>query len=235
MYGISNSETYEQEHENLNASTILTNLEKWYELEDTFNEKEKSMLADVIWCNDKSITAKNFTFDPTLSQYSGLGFGKEYTWYGAVARLASENKYDVSENPTTTLICPDASSENYEYKNISKFTSNDTVNGNGNLKYNIGMLSIDEIIYAGQIYGPGTKNCTFYLYSNSNAFWWTLTPNSYRASSNDARVFVLNDSTGGHNVSIQYGLRPSIALISNIKITNMNQNGTISNPYIIAE
>ena len=46
-----------------------------------------------------------------------------------------------------TFICPD---DNNGGK-LSKFTVKDTNNGNGNLNYKIGLLTVDEILFAGNI------------------------------------------------------------------------------------
>ena len=50
MYGTPSSSTYAATHANINKSTILKNLETWYDLKlKSYSDK----LADTIWCNDK--------------------------------------------------------------------------------------------------------------------------------------------------------------------------------------
>ena len=74
MYGAPGSSTYEATHANKNKSTILTNLETWYN--NNLNSYE-SVIEDNVFCNDKNIYG------------SGLGNGTNTTYYGATQRLIS--------------------------------------------------------------------------------------------------------------------------------------------------
>ena len=51
-YGTPGSSTYEATHANTNKSTILTNLEAWYD-KNNLKDYEK-VIADTVWCNDKT-------------------------------------------------------------------------------------------------------------------------------------------------------------------------------------
>ena len=82
MYGIAGSTTYEETHANTNKSTILTNLEKWY---NNNLKTYESVIDDNVFCNDKSIFG------------SGLGYGTNQTYYGAYGRLYT--------NKTPSLKC----------------------------------------------------------------------------------------------------------------------------------
>jgi len=139
MYGEENSQTYALEHTNNNKSTILTTLETWYN-NNLANYDAK--LADVIWCADKSTTDN--------------GYGISSSNYGTYNRL---------NNPTSsapTLLCPvDKNSGK-----LSKFTTNDATSGNGALTYKIGLLTADEVAFAGAIYGT-VKHSTFGRISGS--------------------------------------------------------------------
>ena len=138
MYGQVGASDYASAHANTNKSTILTNLETWY---NNNLESYESKLADTIWCNDKS----------TVS--GGPGYGTNSTNYAASNRLTSTKQ--------PTLICPN---DNNGGK-LSKFTVKDTTNGNGNLTYKIGLLTADEIAFAGSI--AGTSNHSTYLQENT--------------------------------------------------------------------
>ena len=74
-YGTAGASDYASAHANTNKSTILTNLETWYNNNDNFKKYEK-VIADTVWCNDKSVS-------------SGLGYGTNKTNYGAKQRLVS--------------------------------------------------------------------------------------------------------------------------------------------------
>ena len=201
MYGATGARDYASTHANTNKSDILKNLETWYTNNLTSYE---SKLADTIWCNDKS----------TVS--GGLGYGTNTTNYGAYNRLASTKQ--------PTLKCPN---DNNGGK-LSKFTVDDTKNGNGNLTYKIGLLTADEIAFAGSI--AYTYNRSTYLQENTGTtWWWSLSPGDFRGSF--ALVWVvgsghLNDDV----VYYSYGLRPVISLISS---TNVTGDGTSENPYVV--
>ena len=201
MYGATGASDYASTHANTNKSDILKNLETWYTNNLTSYE---SKLADTIWCNDKS----------TVS--GGLGYGTNATDYGAYNRLASTKQ--------PTLKCPN---DNNGGK-LSKFTVDDTKNGNGNLTYKIGLLTADEIAFAGSI--AYTYNRSTYLQENTGTtWWWSLSPGRFDGSY--AYVWgVSSGYLGDGNVNGYYGLRPVISLISS---TNVTGDGTSENPYVV--
>ncbi|MDO4375927.1 MAG: hypothetical protein Q4C33_01975 [bacterium] len=208
MYGVAGASDYASAHANINKSTILTNLESWYE-KNLISYGDK--LADVIWCNDKS----------TESDY--LGYGTNYSIYSTFSRDAS-------------LICPD---DNNGGK-LSKFTASDTTNGNGNLEYKIGLLTADELKYAGLIVStnPGYFSSNYSTYLSENAggtVWWTLSPigyDGYRVLKANG-VFVAQASLyygDTSSVTDVYGIRPAIALKSTVLMTG---SGTSEDPYVV--
>ena len=201
MFGTAGSSDYASTHANNNKSDILKNLETWYTNNLTSYE---SKLADTIWCNDKS----------TVS--GGLGYGTNATDYGANNRLASTKQ--------PTLKCPN---DNNGGK-LSKFTVDDTTNGNGNLTYKIGLLTADEIAFAGSI--AYTYNRSTYLQENTGTtWWWSLSPGDFYGGY--AGVWDV-DSGYLYNgvVNNDGGLRPAISLVSS---TNVTGNGTSDNPYVV--
>ena len=236
MYGTASASSYTEAHANTNASTILTNLNKWYTnvLSKQANFKD-SQLADTIWCNDKSVVT-DATFNPgnyTLGTNYGAGTNGNY--YGATKRLVQASSW--SKGGTgPSLICPN---DNNGGK-LSKFTVSDTTNGNGALSgyAKVGLLTADEIAFAGGAYG--TSNATYYIKGNANSGdWWALSP-SY-SDGDGARVCGLhgrNSSADGGlvvvSVSIRYGgVRPALSLQSGVKISSSGI-GSATNPYKIA-
>ena len=201
MYGATGASDYASTHANTNKSDILKNLETWY---NNNLKTYESKLADTIWCNDKS----------TVS--GGLGYGTNATDYGAYNRLASTKQ--------PTLKCPN---DNNGGK-LSKFTVDDTTNGNGNLTYKIGLLTADEIAFAGSI--AYTYNRSTYLQENTGTtWWWSLSPDVF----NGGFAYVWGVGSGDlDDVYVYYndGLRPVISLISS---TNVTGDGTSENPYVV--
>ena len=206
MYGTAGSSDYASTHANINKSTILTNLETWY----TNNlASYESKLADTIWCNDKSTTS---------SYGTGLGYGTNVTYYSAYDRIFSTE--------TPSLICPN---DNNGGK-LSKFTAKDTTNGNGNLTYKIGLLTADEVAFAGD--RPTVNNLTTYLQENSfDRAWWTLSPCFFNSSPISYHVFVNPSNLSWFFDTFSSGLRPAISLVSNITISG--GSGTSEDPYVV--
>ncbi len=210
MYGTPESNSYAETHANINSSTILTNLNKWYTrfLWAQYMEKE---FADIIWCNDKSVVTDT-TFNPyELDLGANFGYGTNTNYYGSLYRLESDSKI---EGTRPSLICPN---DNLGGK-LSKFTVNDTVYGNGALSYPIGLLTADEVTF-----GRGA----FSTSSNSDK-WWTLSPYYFYGS---ATNLVASESGYLQEWSTidAISIRPAIALVSSIKISS--GDGTATNPY----
>ena len=211
MYGQAGASDYASTHANTNKSTILTNLETWYE-NNLLSYEDK--LADTIWCNDKS----------------GGSFGyQNNSYYGAYKRLNSVS----TSKPK--LICP---YDNNGGK-LSKFTVSDSTSGNANLTYKIGLLTADEITLAGYITFSNENESTYlsengnidYSRMRNNTAWWTLSPYSYDEDIQIAYVYkVLNGMLSVYASVTDYA-RPAIALAPNIEISG--GTGTSEDPYIV--
>ena len=249
MYGTAGSNKYAETHANTNKSTILQNLETWYKNNLATYE---SKLADTIWCNDKStkldqtlITASLNTttnkLDISSNNFPGLGYGTNNTLYSGNQRARTNYVYmDTSYNDYgtvgtgPTLICP----LDNEGGKLSKLTVSDTINGNGALEYKVGLLTSDEVLYAGSIdyYGYQALNYSdssinSYLRENAtDGVYWSFSPDRF-----DGSAVVL--SVGGDGsvhvtwVANAGGLRPAVSLISATTISG--GNGTSSNPFVI--
>ncbi len=232
MYGSASASNYADAHANTNASTILTNLNKWYtnvlSKQTGFSD---SQLADTIWCNDKSVVT-DATFNPngwTLG--TNYGYAKNTNYYSAAKRLISASSNSAGGSGPS-LICPN---DNNGGK-LSKFTVGDTKYGNGALNgyAKVGLLTADEIAFAGGAYG--TSNSTYYITGNTNSsWWWALSPSDFAGGGTFVWV-VDGDISGlyGGEVDNDFGVRPSLSLVSNIKISSGTGTGTATNPYKIA-
>lgn len=97
---------------------------------------------------------------------------------------------------------------------------------------NIGLLTIDEIIFAGA--NTTDTNNNYYLYNkNISNTWYTM---SAAKSSNKTLNLFMVDTSGKININISgnlyRGVRPVINLVKNVQVTG---NGTIDEPYQIKE
>ena len=214
MYGTASSSDYVSTHANTNKSTILTNLETWYK-NNLVSYEDK--LSDTIWCNDKS-TLTTYTSGSTYG--TGLGYGKNQTGYGAHNRLYGGNAA-LYANPS--LICPN---DNNGGK-LSKFTVSDITNGNGNLIYKIGLLTADELTFAGYV---SDSSITYLQENATGTYWWSLSPGYFSGISAGVKTVYGAGAllfTDG-SVCSSNGVRPSISLKST---TNVTGEGTSDKPY----
>lgn len=186
-------------HKNVHDSTIKQVIDTWYE-ENLIGYN--SYLADAGFCGDRSIYKE---------EELGLGYGKQETLYGAGGRLSFLDQPQFK--------CP---SENDLY------TLKDSNKGNKALTYSIGLITLDEQIYAGaQI---DIENITYYLYIND--WYWTMS--SFDFNGTYATVGVVSSVSRlqrGYLSLTDRGVRPVINLKPDVKITS--GDGTSSNPYVV--
>ena len=144
--------------------------------------------------------------DRSLS--SGTGIGTTNTEYMAYNR--------VSTNKTPSLKCTQAN---------DKFTITSSL-GNGDLTYPVGLITADEIAYAGGKYS--ISNSSYYLYSGQ--FYVTMSPLDF--ADDFSYVWVMHSTGYLFNVTVNgsLGLRPVISLKSD---TTFSGNGSINQPFEI--
>ena len=210
MYGTTGSSTYASTHANTNDSTIKGVIDTWYHDNMT---SYTSQLEDTIWCNDRSIVTDLANSNGGYySSYTTLGYGTNKTLYGPASRVG----YKVS-NPTPTLKCA---------QDNDKFTVNAS-NGNGALTYPVGLITADEMAYAGGKYS--TSNSSFYLYTGK--YYWALSPFVFHGGI--AVEFALDSDgfLGGTIVVSSFGVRPSVSLQPGIGMTG--GSGTSADPFVI--
>ena len=206
MYGATGASTYAAAHANTNDSTIKAYIDNWYKT-NILGTAYEQYLVDNIFCNERSIS----TYTDRLN--TKLGYGTNLTYYRWAYGPWDGTNYG---NMNMMLTCPQ--------KNDA-FTLSDTINGNGNLTYPVGLLSTDEIVLAG---GWNEENSGYYLYSGQEL--WTLSSHGFF---NIAYAHGVN-SNGYANynnlVSNARGVRP----VLNIKADVLNNgDGTMDNPYHI--
>ena len=157
------------------------------------------------FCGDRTST----TTDGGAPNDTG-GTGTTETYYGA--------RYRLYTNKTPTFECSDKDSDLYTVGGSNK--------GNKALTYPVGLITADEVAYAGGVYGR--SNSSYYLYTNS--YYWTMSPFTF--DDIGARVFFVY-STGDLNrnsVGGSFGVRPAINLRAD---THFNGTGTSDDPYTV--
>jgi len=206
-----NSSNYNLTHANTNDSIVKDYLDTWYQ---TNLSSYSSYLADAGFCNDRTIATSPNTWE---DDDDALGYSNYITYYGAYNRLENLNQ--------PQFACP---------RSHDLFTTVTNGKGNKELDYPIGLLSVDEVTYAGGVYGLDNPN---YYLSNMDGFL-TMSPSYLYRDEYDsyASVFTVhsNGYIGSDKAYNMLPVRPVINLRADIGITSSSQNGTKSNPYIIS-
>ena len=114
------------------------------------------------------------------------------------------------------------------YANTHSNTTNSTTIGNGKLTRMIGLITSDEVMYAGGI--SGTNNKEYYLYSGE--WYWTMAPYffsvlGYAYVGNLGRDGDVFNSYVSNN---SLGVRPVVSLKSD---AISDGSGTASSPFLV--
>ena len=155
--------------------------------------------------NEKYIADAIYCNDRSVS--SGTGIGTTATTYAAKTR---------GDNGTPTLKCPN---------NNDKFTKSTTI-GNGKLTRMIGLITTDEVMYAGGIYE--TNNKEYYLYSST--FYWTMAPYSYASGFADVGSVNYGGDLSDRHVRSASAVRPVVSLKSD---AILGGSGTAASPFLV--
>ena len=215
MYGAPGSSSYAETHKNTNNSTIKTYLDNWY---NNNLSSYADYIEDAIYCNDRSISSVTNLSSLT---FTNEGYATDNTLYMSTERN--------SINHSPSLKC----------SNVNDRFTVSTSKGNGALTVPIGLLTTDEVAFAGayvcdlmsRIY---ITNKSYYLYL-SNTSWWTMTPSYFvNGYANVADVRrdggVDSDNVTNGNASYIGGVRPVVSLKSDVELEG---TGTSDNPFTV--
>lgn len=182
------------------------------------------------WYQNNLIPYSSYLVDTEfLAERDGeKGFNFPFAFVGRVRIWGNNNKGHEFNVPNTYIRL------GTPYTNDIFTTS--TSNGNGKLKYPVGLLTSDEAILAGLrgvINNENTgANPDNYLTCNNT--FWLMTPAEYYNTGSTMVYVNPNGSLGGSlSVATEQLIRPVIALRNNINY--ISGNGTTNNPYIISE
>ena len=202
MYGNPDGPTFDEVHTNTTSSTIKTTVDNWY----------KTNIVDKGYSNYVS-NAVGFCCDRTI--YSG-GDGVQTdktTYFGTYGR---------HDKQTAQFTCPN--------KEIDLYTTTDSSIGNKALTYPVGLITYDELVFAGM----DQRHINKLSWAYSTQHYWTMSPSYFNASNGAAYEWGQN-SAGylnywwGFNFSL--GTRPVINLKSDVKITK--GIGTANDPFVV--
>ena len=195
-------------NENYGDSDVKEVVDTWYNTHLKTNYG--SYIADGIFCNDKEI-AKVYYYDEDeqlTSEENAYYIGVDYA---SSIRLANKK--------APILTCT---------REEDRYTTKESL-GNGLLTHPVGLLTADEIFFAGGTEYVG--NDKYYLYSGGS-FWTSTSLGSYGIGGVDADAWCVYDdgSISYAGIGADYGVRPVINLRADAKFTG---NGSFETPYVI--
>ena len=200
--------TIGEQHGTSQSSDIKTYLEDWYANYTDLN-KTGTKITDQIYCNDRTVSTSDVAYSPTnyTTLTSWNSKGTTY-YYGTNGR--------VHNNPVSPdYKCPVAS---------DKFTTT-TAKGNGKLSYPVGLITADEITFAGL--PAGKTNNSFYLYTGD--YYWAGSAGFYDGFSCEFVVdvdgFLYVDYVNRYS-----GVRGVVSLSSESKLLG---SGTYNDVYTV--
>ena len=221
---------FEQGMSQVNNTNIKTAVDNWYSGSDGIASYQ-SQLEDTPFCNDASITNTSLK-DPTISVKDSIAL-----YFGPGKRLIEPKITGVgTEKPSVDCA-----------KARDKYTV-DSTNGNGALTYPVGLMTADEIVYAGALSNgttfddysdddqiSGAQNISslvyFSVYANSNHIW-TMSPafsnniaSRWFAYSSRGYVMPLRDVNSGE-------VRPVVSLKAGTRVTG---DGSADSPYVVQQ
>ena len=203
MYGDKDGTTFAEVHNNTNNSTIKTAVDNWY----------KTNIADKGYGGYVS-NAVGFCGDRTLHSGDGISTST-YSFFGAYGRY---------EKNVAQFTCPEPSRDLY--------TTTDSSIGNKALTYPVGLITYDELVFAGM----DRRHINKLSWAYSTQHYWTMSPYAFDAPWSHAQEWRL-DSAGfllpWALVADSLDARPVINLKSDTLITG--GIGTSSDPFVVAD
>ena len=195
--------TLNQVHGLGTSSGVKDTVDDWYERNIAISSGYTSNISTTTgFCGDRSPSTNE-----TISNGSG-GTGTTVTYYGTHVRRSSDGM------PT------------YDCANDSDlYTIEGSGVGNEALPYPVGLITADEVWYAG---GYRSNNDSYYLYTNQE--YWTMSPSGFYYGY--ANVFSVNSNGGFSNDSVSsvIGVRPVINLKADVILTG---TGTSTDPFLV--
>ena len=201
MYGDPDADTFDEVHANTNSSSIKNNIDTWY----------KTNIVDKGYGNYIS-NAVGFCGDRTIYSENGINITQN-SYFGTYGRYVQNTAQFTCQNIERDL-----------------YTTTDSSIGNKALTYPVGLITYDELIFAGM--DGNHINKLSWIYSVQN--YWTMSPSNFSATNKLSIEWgVSNNGYINHwwNVGDGVGVRTVINLKPDVKITG--GTGTANDPFIV--
>ena len=181
-------------------SNIKIYNENWYTNTSNLSTLASKISSNSGYCNDRLTT-----------QTKDGGIGSKETTFDSAYRV-------------NTLKKP-----SYKCTNESNdlFTLSSNTYGNKKLSAPVGLITADELAYAGSLY----YNYNFQVYTHSGYWYWTLSPAFFSGGLSNSSYLTSNSYFGGNRSDNDLGLRSVVSLNSAALVST--GSGTLADPYII--
>ena len=181
-------------------SDIKTYNENWYTNTSNLSTLASMISSNAGYCNDRMTT-----------QTKDGGIGSKETTYDSAYRV-------------NTLKKP-----SYKCTNESNdlFTLSSNTYGNKKLSAPVGLITADELAYAGSLY----YNYNFQVYTYSGYWYWTLSPSFFSVGLSGSSYLNLIGNFSSYVSALNYGVRSIVSLNSTALVRT--GSGTLADPYII--
>ena len=207
MYGDPDATTFAEVHANTNDSTIKAVVDSWYKTNIADKGYSQYVSTAVGFCGDRSSYTNNGG-----SGGDGVQTDKD-TRFGAFGRYQAN---------TAQFTCPEPARDLY--------TTADSSVGNKALTYPVGLITYDEMVFAGM--DNRHINKLSWIYSTGHT--WTMSPSYFGAVVGYAYEWRLNPAgalSNGTYVAASFGARPVINLKVDVRISG--GTGTANDPFIV--
>ena len=181
-------------------SDIKTYNENWYTNTSNLSTLASMISSNAGYCNDRMTT-----------QTKDGGIGSKETTY--------DSRYRVNTLKQPSYKCTNESND--------LFTLSSNTYGNKKLSAPVGLITADELAYAGSLY----NSSNFQVYTYSGSMCWTLSPASFSGGLSTSSNLSNNSYFGGNYSSSNNGVRSVVSLNSTALVST--GNGTLADPYII--
>ena len=210
MYGDKDGTTFAEVHNNTNNSTIKTAVDNWYKT-NIADKGYSSYISNAVgFCGDRSIPAGIWD---TNDNGDGVNNTPQTSYFGAYVRYVKN---------VAQFTCPEPSRDLY--------TTADSSIGNKALTYPVGLITYDELVFAGM----DNRHINKLSWAYSTQHYWTMSPSNFSATGGNANEWLLR-CTGylnlWNNVAAGNGARPVINLKSDTLI--ISGIGTANDPFIV--
>ena len=183
-------------------SDIKTYNENWYKNTSNLSTLASKISSNSGYCNDRMTTQ---------TKDGGIGF-KETIY---------DSAYRVSTLKKPSYKCTNESND--------LFTLSSNTYGNKKLSAPVGLVTADELAYAGSLY----YNYNFQVYTHSGYWYWTLSPLFFSGGLSYSSRLYSNGYFSGDYSGYSLVVRSVISLNSTALVSG--GTGTLADPYIISE